>query len=382
MLHTDIESKATSDCSSKAGVLGLLERRLHLHRRMQLIPLHLRDAPAPRVVVENGLAGPKGAIEAQRACSRINRPCKANVVLQVRMPSSRLRAPEAKAAQFCIEIHTDRFAAGTNDVRCIFFSNLIMPVVLRVARLRTAFLGAVREVSGLAQKSLAQRRTRDADPCPPVPALQAAWRVHARVARPMEGRSASSRGPDDNGRGGTGGEGRAGAGRAGGAGARAGGAGSGANPLFFSIRFDEAVSLVMGAAGVAVMLHSAREILLISDMQRWCRSEGQIVRSKIEEAMGGITSSAGKRCNVDVTYSFPDAQGQVHIAHYQAVINSSEARGLVEGQPCVVLFDPALPCGHSTILQGDEARDYCQKCAGVRAVFGAALVAYACYVLL
>jgi hypothetical protein len=201
--------------------------------------------------------------------------------------------------------------------------------------------------------------------------------VHARAARPMGGRSASTRGPDDNRRGGTGGEGGAG-----GAGARAGGAGSGANRGFGAIRFDEAVSLVMGAAGVAVILHSAREILLISDMQRWCRSEGQIVWSKIEEAKGGITSSAGKRCNVDVTYSFPDAQGQVHIAHYQAVVNSSEARGLVEGQPCVVLFDPSLPSGHSTILQGDEARAGCQQCAGVRAVFGAVLVAYASYVLL
>ena len=240
-----------------------------------------------------------------------------------------------------------------------------------VPRLRPTFLGAVREVGVLAQKGLAQRRTSDADPRP-LPALQAAWRVHARVARPLGGRSARTRGPDDNGRGGTGG-----------AGARAGGAGSGANRGFGAIRFDEAVSLVMGAAGVAVMLHSAREVLLISDMQRWCRSEGQIVRSKIEEAKGGITSSAGKRCNVDVTYSFPDAQGQVHIAHYQAVVNSSEARGLVEGQPCVVLFDPSFPRGHSTILQGDEARAaMCQQCAGVRAVFGAALVAYASYVIL
>jgi len=94
--------------------------------------------------------------------------------------------------------------------------------------------------------------------------------------------------------------------------------------------------------GVGVMVHSARELLLISDMHRsqphsthvhsrrsfstppsprqpacdafpdtafrWSRSEGQIVRSSIEDAKGSIISSAGKRCNVDVTYSFSDAQ--------------------------------------------------------------------------
>ena len=128
--------------------------------------------------------------------------------------------------------------------------------------------------------------------------------------------------------------------------------------------------------GFAVMIHSAQDVLLISDMQRWqsslhhlhahsthqahctqdaclklciptclfkceppgvlcpvhgghvcrwSRAKGKIVKSDNQIATSGITTHTHKhqRCNIDVTYVFMDAEGRERTGQFRDVVLAS-----------------------------------------------------------